>query len=51
MDVDGVVTHVRDEFEMIDDDSFRNRTSICQSNKQEWRVVSENTYSRIASEG
>lgn len=43
---DGVVTYVRDGFEIIDENSWKNTTQICQSNDPEWKLANEDIYTR-----
>jgi hypothetical protein len=47
MGPDGVVTHVRDSFEVIDEDHWTNKTSIRQGDAADWTVISEDSYSRV----
>jgi hypothetical protein len=46
VNADGVVTHVRDAFEPIDTDSWRNRTSIRLGDETDWNLVYEETFTR-----
>jgi hypothetical protein len=44
---DGTTTWVRDTFDVIDADSWRNVTSVRQSPQDEWNVVNDEVYVRI----
>lgn len=44
---DGGVTYVRDGFQLIDADRWRNTTRIKIGDAGEWKVVSEDVYTRI----
>ncbi len=46
---DGTVTQVRDAFEIIDKDTWKNRTRIRQQGGGDWTLAYEGTYSRIGS--
>lgn len=46
MDANGIVTYVRDEFQPIDADSWKNKTSIRQGDEGDWDVVYEETFTR-----
>jgi hypothetical protein len=43
---DGVATEVRDEFEVVDADTWKNRTSVRRAGG-EWQVVYEDTFKRV----
>lgn len=47
MDAEGVVTWVRDGFELIDEDHWRNRTLMRRGDQTHWQQVHEDTYSRL----
>lgn len=47
IDPDGVLTQVRDAFEVIDADSWKNVTRLRQGDETEWRVVHEGVYTRV----
>lgn len=47
---DGQVTEVRDSFERIDADTWRNKTAI-RSGGEDWKVVHEGVYARVPEEG
>ena len=44
---DGVVTWVKDSFEVIDEDHWRNRTLMRRGEETEWRQAHEDTYTRM----
>jgi hypothetical protein len=44
----GAVTHVRDMFEVIDQDTWKNKTYARIGDEAEWRLVHEGTYTREA---
>lgn len=46
-EADGTVTHVRDAFEVIDGNSWRNVTTVRSGDDEEWKVVHEGTYNRV----
>lgn len=46
---DGQVTEVRDAFERIDANSWRNKTAI-RSGSEDWKVVHEGVYTRVQDE-
>jgi hypothetical protein len=48
MDAEGVVTWVRDGFEVIDKDQWRNRTLMRRGEETEWQEVHGDTYTRVA---
>lgn len=50
MGADSIVTHVRDEFEPVDADSWRNRTSVRRGDETDWTVVHEAIYTREMAE-
>ncbi len=45
---DGVVTEVRDGFEMLDADRWRNRTLVRTDGQAEWTLAHEAVYTRVA---
>ena len=47
MSADGVVTYVRDGFQLVDADRWRNTTRIKAGDDSAWKVVSEDVYTRI----
>jgi hypothetical protein len=46
IDGSGAVTHVRDAFEILGPDAWRNVTRVQAGDDPEWRVVHDETYSR-----
>lgn len=44
---DGVVTYVRDAFEVIDDNTWKNKTRIREGEGGEWKLAHEGTYTRV----
>lgn len=47
MDAEGVVNWVKDGFEVIDGDSWRNRTMLRRGDDVEWQQVHEDVYTRV----
>ncbi|MDX1556691.1 MAG: hypothetical protein R3212_11740, partial [Xanthomonadales bacterium] len=47
MDAEGVVTWVRDGFEVIDENRWRNRTMMRRGEETGWQEVHQDTYTRI----
>lgn len=45
---DGVVSYVRDAFERVDENTWKNRTSVREGEDGEWKLVYEDTYARVA---
>lgn len=45
---DGVATHVRDAFEVVDDNTWKNKTRVREGERGEWQLVYEGTYTRVA---
>jgi hypothetical protein len=45
---DGVITHVRDEFALVSENVWKNRTRICTEDTGAWRLASEGTYTRVS---
>ncbi|MGH8198330.1 MAG: hypothetical protein ACRETI_09165 [Steroidobacteraceae bacterium] len=48
MNPDGSVTHVRDSFEVVDENTWKNTTRLRQGENGEWKLVYEGIYTRIA---
>ncbi len=44
---DGSVTHVRDSFEIVDADHWKNTTRICKGESGDWEVVYQGSYTRV----
>lgn len=47
MDAQGVVNWVKDGFEMVDPDRWRNRTMLLRGDDAEWMQVHEDVYTRV----
>jgi len=47
MTPDGKVVHVRDTFERLDDNHWNNKTYVRQGEEPDWKVVSEDHYTRV----
>ena len=48
MEPDGSLTHVRDSFEIVDGDSWKNSTRIRKGDSADWQLVHEGVYRRVA---
>jgi hypothetical protein len=47
MEPDGSLTHVRDSFEIVDADTWKNTTRIRKDGSGDWELAYEGTYRRV----
>lgn len=50
-DAEGTVTWVKDGFEVIDGDTWKNRTLMRRGDEADWQPVHEDTYTRVSEAG